>query len=74
MIGPDVSKICGEIKKMGSFSGTVKSSNFTEERHHGSIEPLGVITTIFHPIFPAICEAGMTKVVVRTYCCTGTGS
>lgn len=61
VIGSDVSHVCDEIKKMGSFSDTIQ----TKTEHVSVINRvLGAITAIFQPVIPAICGAGMLKAVL----------
>lgn len=61
VIGSDVSNVCDEIKKLGNFSETVKSS---DEKVSLINKILGAITAIFQPVIPAICGAGMLKAVL----------
>lgn len=62
VIGSDVSHVCDEIKKMGSFSETVNANS--EEKVSLVNRVLGAITAIFQPVIPAICGAGMIKAVL----------
>lgn len=62
VIGSDVSHVCDEIKKMGSFSETVNANS--EENVSLVNRVLGAITAIFQPVIPAICGAGMIKAVL----------
>lgn len=61
VIGSDVSHVCDEIKKMGSFKESIQAS-----KEEGTVihRVLGAITAIFQPIIPAICGAGMLKAVL----------
>lgn len=62
VIGADVSFVCDEIRRMGSFSETVNTSK--DEKVSFVNKVLGAITAIFQPVIPAICGAGMIKAVL----------
>jgi len=63
IIGTDVSKVCDELHKLGSF-GDNESSD-TSDNETGLINKvLGAITAIFTPIIPALAGSGMIKAVL----------
>ncbi|OTN75928.1 hypothetical protein A5886_001004 [Enterococcus sp. 8G7_MSG3316] len=63
IIGTDVANVTEEINKMGKFTPTDdQSNNHNDERVINRV--LGAITSIFQPIIPAICGAGMLKAVL----------
>ncbi|WP_253271633.1 PTS transporter subunit EIIB [Enterococcus casseliflavus] len=63
IIGTDVANVTEEINKMGDFgSDSSEPKSPKEEKVINRV--LGAITSIFQPIIPAICGAGMLKAVL----------
>ncbi|WP_312540603.1 beta-glucoside-specific PTS transporter subunit IIABC [Enterococcus sp.] len=63
IIGTDVAHVTDEINKMGKFTPSDQpSADLKEEKIINRV--LGAITSIFQPIIPAICGAGMLKAVL----------
>ncbi|MBM6615299.1 PTS glucose transporter subunit IIA [Desemzia sp. RIT804] len=62
IIGTDVSNVSDEIRKKGNFSDSITEDN---SENKGIINKvLGTITSIFQPIIPAICGAGMLRALL----------
>lgn len=64
IIGTDVSNVTEEIKKLGQFSDTSSTQEENNEKQSLIDKILGTVTSIFQPIIPAICGAGMLKAVL----------
>lgn len=62
IIGPDVSSVCREILKLGSFSSNESNEKKSKKLSISSL--IEVIAGIFTPIIPAITGAGMLKALL----------
>ncbi|WMC91882.1 beta-glucoside-specific PTS transporter subunit IIABC [Kineothrix sp. MB12-C1] len=62
IIGTDVSNVCDELKKMGSFP---ESTTGNEEEKKGILAAFfGTLTAIFTPVIPALAGSGMIKALL----------